>query len=80
MRRSGSIGYPEEAVESDFGSPVCERGVRERPEQGLPASQLRSQAAWQASDGFCQVWPQAIPEGREALLTGSGRHPSLTGG
>jgi hypothetical protein len=37
-------------------------------------------AAWRASDGFCQVWPQAIPEGREALLTGSGRHPSLTGG
>jgi hypothetical protein len=29
--------------------------------------------------GFCQVWPKAIPEGREALLTGSGRHPSLTG-
>jgi hypothetical protein len=25
------------------------------------------------SDGFCQVWPQAIPKGREALLTGSGR-------
>ena len=39
----------------------------------------RSRAAWQASDGFCQVWPQAIPEGREALL-GSGRHPTLTGG
>jgi hypothetical protein len=80
MRRSGFVSYPAEAVESNFGSPVCERGVRERPEQGLPVSQFRSQAAWQASDGFCQVWPQAIPEGREALLTGSGRHPSLTGG
>lgn len=28
LRRSGSIGYPAEAVESNFGSPVCERGVR----------------------------------------------------
>ena len=33
-------------------------------------------SAWRASDRFCQVWPQAIPEGCEALLTGSGRHPS----
>ena len=80
MRRSRSISYPAEAVESSFGSPVCERGVRERPEQDLRVSQFRSLAAWQASDGFCQVWPQAISEGREALLTGSGRHPSLTGG
>ena len=62
MRRSRSISYPAEAVESSFGSPVCERGVRERPEQDLRVSQFRSLAAWQASDGFCQVWPQAIPE------------------
>jgi len=53
--------------------------VRERPQYGLSVSQFRSQAAWRVSDGFCQVWPKAIPEGREALLTGSGRHPSLTG-
>src|SRR6516225_7519143 len=80
MCRTESISYPVEAVESNFGSPVCERCVRGRPEQGLPVWQFRSLAARRASDGFCQVWPQAIPEGREALLTGSGRHPSLTGG
>src|SRR5690349_21140946 len=40
MRRSRSISYPAEAVEYSFGSPVCERGVRERPEQELRVSQF----------------------------------------
>jgi hypothetical protein len=40
MRRSGSISYPAEDVESNFGSPVCERGVRGLLERGLPVSQF----------------------------------------
>ena len=32
------------------------------------------------SGRFCQVWPQAIPEGREALLTGSVRLEPSNGG
>jgi len=56
MRRSGPISYPAEAVEFSFGSPVCEKGVREQPEQGLHVWQFWSQATWRASDGFCQVF------------------------
>jgi hypothetical protein len=69
-----------------FGSTACRwwrvlaRDGRSGASRGHgPGGRRLRQRSTLLSDGFCQVWPQAIPEGREALL-GSRRHPSLTGG